>query len=181
MGELRTRRLWLRHWRADDAEPFAALNSDPAVMAHFPSVLSRAQSDELAERIADGLDRRGWGLWAVEIGATGGFAGFIGLQPVAFDAPFTPAVEIGWRLARTEWGRGYASEGARGVLAHAFGPLGLNEVVSFTVPANRRSRRVMEAIGMRHDPAGDFDHPGIRPDHPLRRHVLYRIARPDAG
>jgi RimJ/RimL family protein N-acetyltransferase len=174
--ELRTARLLLRGWRDSDLAPFAALNADPEVMEHFPSTLSRAQSDGLADRIVAGIERHGWGLWAVELNSTGAFTGFVGLNPVPFEAPFTPAVEIGWRLARPYWGSGLATEAARPVLAHAFGPLGLEELVSFTSTTNLRSQRVMQKLGMRHDPADDFDHPSMPEGHRLRRHVLYRIA-----
>lgn len=178
-ADIRTERLLLRQWRASDREPFAALNADPRVMEHFPSVLTRAQSDAMAARIEDGLTARGWGLWAVEVVGVAPFVGFIGLATPRFDAPFTPATEVGWRLAAEHWGRGYATEGARAALRHAFEVLGLEEVVSFTVPANVRSRRVMERIGMTRDEADDFDHPGMAADSPLRRHVLYRSRRLD--
>lgn len=176
--ELHTDRLLLRPWGHADREPFAALNADPEVMRHFPSTLTRADSDAFVDRVVAGLDDRGWGLWAVEVTATGDFAGFVGLNPATFVAPFTPAVEIGWRLGRPFWGQGIASEAARAVLEHAFGPLGLVEVVSFTTTTNLASQRVMQRIGMGRDPADDFDHPAIPEGHLLRRHVLYRIARP---
>jgi RimJ/RimL family protein N-acetyltransferase len=175
--ELRTARLLLRQWRDDDREPFAALNADPEVMEHFPNVLSRAESDALADGIEAGLDERGWGLWAVEVIATGTFAGFVGLNPVPFDGSFTPAVEIGWRLARHHWGHGFATEAACAVLDYGFGPLGLDEIVSFTATVNLPSQRVMQKLGMRHSRADDFEHPNIEPGHPLRHHALYRIAR----
>ena len=180
MTELRTQRAWLREWRESDREPFAALNADPAVMEHFPTVLSRAESDAFVDRIEAGFDARGWGLWALETtGSIGqspaGFAGFVGLNLAAFDAPFTPAVEIGWRLARPYWGHGLATEAATAVLDHAFGAIGLQEVVSFTATTNVASQRVMQKIGMHHDPADDFDHPALADGHRLRRHVLYRV------
>ncbi|GIU88749.1 MAG: N-acetyltransferase [Acidimicrobiia bacterium] len=177
--ELRTGRLRLRAWRPADREPFAALNADPEVMRHFPAPLTRAESDAAADAIAAGLARLGWGLWAVEVEGEGGapFVGFVGLSVPAFAAPFTPCVEVGWRLAREHWGKGYATEGATAAVGFAFGVLGLDEVVSFTVPANRRSRAVMERLGMTHDPADDFDHPRLPEGHPLRRHVLYRLPR----
>jgi RimJ/RimL family protein N-acetyltransferase len=176
--ELRTARVRLRQWRTSDREPFAALNADPLVMEHFPQVLSRADSDALADGLAAHLAEHGWGLWAVEITAPGTFAGFVGLSLATFDAPFTPAVEIGWRLARRHWGQGLAPEAARAVLDFAFGPLALDEIVSFTASTNRRSQRVMQKIGMSHDPADDFDHPALPVGHRLRRHVLYRMGRP---
>jgi RimJ/RimL family protein N-acetyltransferase len=172
---LSTERLLLRPWRADDLEPFASLNADPRVMEFFISVLSRHESDSLADRIERHLDEHGWGLWAVEISGGAPFAGYIGLATPRFEAHFTPCVEIGWRLAHEHWGRGYATEGARAALAFGFETLKLSEIVSFTVPANLRSRRVMERLGMTRDPADDFDHPALPVEHPLRRHVLYRI------
>jgi RimJ/RimL family protein N-acetyltransferase len=169
---LRTERLLLRGWRESDLEPFARLNADPQVMRYFPAPLSREESDTLAERIATSLTERSWGLWAVE--RDGVFLGFTGLAVPRFEAPFTPAVEIGWRLARAAWGFGYATEAATAVLRFASEELRLDSVVSFTAVENRRSRAVMERIGMVHDEAGDFDHPAIPAPSPLRRHVLYR-------
>ena len=176
--ELRTRRLLLRAWRDEDRAPFAALNADPDVMEHFPSALTSEQSAELVERIIDGFALRGFGLWAVEVPEVTPFIGFVGLAVPGFDAAFTPCVEVGWRLARAAWGRGYASEGAREVLRFAFDDLGLDEIVSFTAVPNMRSQQVMQRIGMTHDPADDFDHPRMPPRDPLRRHVLYRICSP---
>jgi ribosomal-protein-alanine N-acetyltransferase len=176
MGHMmRTERLVMRGWRETDREPFAALNADPEVMEHFPEKLSREQSDAFADKIEAGFAERGWGLWALE--ADGEFIGYTGLQPVSFETHFTPAVEIGWRLARGAWGRGYASEAARAAAAFAFAELELDELVSFTVPENTRSRAVMERIGMTHDPADDFDHPKLPDGHPMQRHVLYRATR----
>jgi RimJ/RimL family protein N-acetyltransferase len=177
--EIRTDRLLLRRWCAADREPYAVLNSDPAVMEHFPAVLSREQSDAHATRIAAALEERGFGLWAVEVPGVKSFAGFIGLTRPHFEAHFTPCVEIGWRLCRECWGRGYATEGARAALGFGFRHLGLAEIVSFTVIGNFRSRRVMEKIGMTHRPADDFDHPLLPEGHRLRRHVLYRIPKGD--
>jgi RimJ/RimL family protein N-acetyltransferase len=172
--ELSTPRLLLRRWRAGDREPFAALNADPEVMEHFPALLSREQSDRLVERIEAEFERRGHGLWALETRASGEFVGFTGLAAVPFEADFTPAVEVGWRLARPAWGHGYATEAGRAALAFGFDRLGLDEIVSFAVPGNARSRAVMERIGMERDPAGDFDHPSLPAGSPLSRHVLYR-------
>jgi len=175
---LRTPRLLLRGWRDEDLAPFAALNADPAVMEHFPAVLGRAESDALAARIAAQFDARGFGLWAVEAPGVAPFLGFVGLAVPRFTAPFTPCVEIGWRLARDFWGRGYALEAAQAAFDFAWGPADLAALVSFTAPANRRSVALMERLGMRRDPAEDFDHPLLAEGHRLRRHVLYRIARP---
>jgi RimJ/RimL family protein N-acetyltransferase len=172
---LRSARLVLRRWRPGDREPFAALNADPEVMEHFPATLSRAESDALADRIEAGFDEHGFGLWALEVAGGRPFIGFTGLSVPRFRAHFTPAVEIGWRLARRYWGHGYASEAASRVLRFAFRDLGLPEVVSFTSTANARSQAVMKRIGMVHDPADDFDHPSLDDGHPLRRHVLWRM------
>ena len=173
--EIATPRLWLRRWRADDVEPFAALNADPEVMEHFPSTLSRKETAAATGWIDAHFKKRGYGLWAAEVPGQASFIGYIGLAVPGFEASFTPCVEIGWRLARPWWGQGLATEGARAVLAHGFESLELPEIVSFTVPGNVRSRRVMEKLGMRY--SGDFEHPRIERGHPLRRHVLYRLAR----
>ena len=175
---LTTARLVLRGWRPEDRAPFAALNADPVVMEHFPAPLDREASDALAARLAAHFDERGFGMWAVEAPGVAPFLGFVGLSVPRFQAAFTPCVEIAWRLAREFWGRGYALEAARAALAYAWGPADLAEVVSFTVPANRRSVAMMERLGMRRDLAGDFDHPLLPEGHRLRRHVLYRLARP---
>jgi len=179
MSELSTPRLRLRQWRASDLEPFAALNADPRVMEFMPGLLSSAESDALAQRCAAEIARLGFGFWATELHASGAFIGFVGLHVPAFEAPFTPCVEIGWRLERTSWGNGFGTEAARECLRFAFESLGLEEVVSFTVLLNGRSRAVMERLGMRQDPLGDFDHPRLPAEHPLRRHVLYRLRRED--
>jgi RimJ/RimL family protein N-acetyltransferase len=170
--EIRTERLLLRRWTQPDRGPFAELNADPRVMEHFPSVLTRAASDAMVERIEAHFERHGFGLWAVEVIDQAPFIGFVGLAVPAFEAHFTPCVEVGWRLATQFWGRGYATEAARACVAFAFDQAGLLEIVSMTVPENIRSRRVMERLGMTHAPADDFDHPTL-PDH--RRHVLYRL------
>ena len=152
------------------------MTADPLVMEHFPRVLSRDESDTLADRIEAHFERHGFGFWAVEIRGSAPFAGFVGLAVPSFEASFTPCVEVGWRLAREYWGRGVATEGARAAVELASRDLGLHEVVAYTVPANRRSRRVMEKLGMTTDTADDFDHPELAVGHPLRRHVLYRLA-----
>ena len=178
--ELETERLRLRSWRPEDREPFAALNADPRVMEFYPATLSRAQSDTLVDRIEQSFRERGYGLFAVEEGATQRFLGYVGLWDASFDAAFTPAVEIGWRLASQVWGQGYAPEAARRVLADGFGRVGLAEIVSFTSRINLRSRRVMEKLGMQRDPAEDFDHPAVAAGSALRPHVLYRLQGPTA-
>jgi ribosomal-protein-alanine N-acetyltransferase len=144
-------------------------------MEHFPSVLSPAESETLADRVDAHFAQHGFGLWAVEVPDQIPFIGFVGLAIPSFEAPFTPCVEVGWRLGVEHWKRGYATEAARAALAFGFGPLGLREIVSFTVPENARSRRVMERLGMTHDPADDFDHPSLLGH---RRHVLYRLRSP---
>ena len=153
------------------------MNADPRVMEYFVSTLTREESDASVERFERELAERPFGLWAVEILGGTAFAGFVGLSVPGFTAPFMPCVEIGWRLAAAHWGRGYATEAARAALVHAWA-VGLDEVVSFTTAANAPSRAVMARIGMRHDPASDFEHPRLPDGHPLRPHVLYRIARP---
>jgi RimJ/RimL family protein N-acetyltransferase len=147
-------------------------------MEHFPGTLTRRESDELVDRIEAGFAENGFFLWAVELRASGEFIGFTGLAAPGFEAHFTPAVEIGWRLARSAWGHGYATEAARAALEFGFEEVGLKEIVSFTTPLNRRSRAVMERLGMSHDPADDFEHPSLPPGHPLRPHVLYRLKSP---
>ena len=174
---LRTERLLLRGWRPEDRAAFAALNDDPAVMEHFPNHLTRAQSDAMVERITTFLDEHGWGLWAVEVSDTGEFIGFTGLSVPRFVAAFTPCVEVGWRLARSSWGHGYATEAARASVAHGFGPLGLDEIVAMVVPDNDRSQAVVRKLGMTRDADADFDHPLIPEGSPVRRHRLYRLNR----
>jgi RimJ/RimL family protein N-acetyltransferase len=144
-------------------------------MEFLPKCFSREESDRLIERIEAHFRKHSFGLYAVELRENHCFAGFLGLSVPAFEAHFTPCVEIGWRLAAEYWGQGLATEGARAVLKYAFADLKLQEVVSFTVPANIRSRRVMEKIGMTHNPADDFDHPNLPLGHPMSRHVLYRV------
>ena len=175
--ELRTERLFLRRWRDSDRIPFQQMNADPRVMEFMPEPLTADASDALFDRAQEHFNRHGFGPFAVELVETIAFIGFIGLSVPAFGAHFMPAVEIGWRLSFDHWGRGLATEGARAVLDHGFVTLKLSGVVAFTVPANVRSRRVMEKLGMAHDPADDFDHPRLPEGHPLRRHVLYRISR----
>lgn len=169
----------MRGWRPADREPFAAMNADPEVMEHFPAMLSRAESDTFVDRIEAAFARDGFGLWALEVTETGAFIGFTGLIMQTFEAHFTPAVEVGWRLARTAWGHGYASEAARAALAYGFDHASLTEIVSMTTVANTRSQAVMRRIGMTRDPADDFEHSKIPAGSPLRPHVLYRITADD--
>ncbi len=179
-----TPRLCLRQWRDTDRSPFAALNADPVVMEHFVAPIGRVESDAFVDRQIAKLAGRRYGLWAVEIRGGAPFIGFVGLESPTYETHFTPAVEVGWRLACPFWGAGYATEAAGAALGYGFRELGLAQIVSFTATANVRSRAVMERIGMTHDPADDFDHPRIPRGHPLCRHVLYRLDRrsaPGAG
>lgn len=168
-------RIRLRRWREEDREAFAAMNSDARVMEFFRSPLSRVESDAMVARIEKQFGEHGFGLWAIEVPGVAPFVGFAGLTWARFSAPFTPCVEVGWRLAFEYWGHGYATEAARLALGYGFGTAALSEVVSFTSATNRRSRAVMKRLGMRRDPAEDFDYPGFSEGHPLRRHVLYRL------
>jgi ribosomal-protein-alanine N-acetyltransferase len=177
MPTLTTPRLRLRPWRDDDLPAFAALNADPRVMGFFPKLLSQAESDASAAAIRENCELRGFGFWVVEILDATPFIGFVGLSVPRFEAHFTPCVEIGWRLAFEHWHGGFATEAARAAARFGFEQLNLKEIVSFTVPENVRSRRVMERLGMMHDAAEDFDHPALPVGHPLRRHVLYRLSR----
>lgn len=157
------------------------MNADPCVMEYFPAALSPAESDALAARIDEHFKRHGFGGFAAELRETGAMIGFVGLAVPSFEAHFTPCIEIGWRIAFEYWGQGLATEAASEVMKFGFDDLALNEVVSFTASGNLRSRRVMEKLGMQHDPADDFDHPTLPNGHPLRRHVLYRKDRASAA
>lgn len=175
---IKTNRLILRPWRKTDLEPFAALNADAQVMEHLPSSLSKEESALMMKRMQAKIEEKGWGFWAVSLETNGEFIGFIGmndLEHTLFPAPFTPAVEIGWRLAYPFWGKGYATEGALACLKYGFDTLHLQEIVSFTATQNMRSRAVMERIGMHSYPKDDFDHPNLPNGHKLKRHVLYRL------
>lgn len=179
MTEIRTERLILRGWRDADRAALAAINADPQVMEFFPAPLSRAESDTMIDRQMARLARDGLCFLALERRADGVLLGFTGLATVTFAAPFTPAVEIGWRLARHAWGQGYATEAARACLRLGFTDRGLAEILAFAVPGNVRSHAVMERIGMRRDPDGSFDHPALPDGHRLRRHWLWRLGRQD--
>jgi RimJ/RimL family protein N-acetyltransferase len=175
---IQTPRLRLRPWREADLIPFAAMNADSRVMEYLFKMLNREESDHLAVLIGEHIQRHGFGLWAVEVPGAADFIGYVGLSIPSFETHFTPCVEIGWRLAYDHWGKGYATEGAKAVRDYAFEELRLDQIVSFTSPANVRSRRVMEKIGMTHNPADDFLHPRRPENHPHREHVLYRLSRP---
>lgn len=172
---LTTERLHLRQWQESDRLPFAEMNADPRVTEFIGKSLTREESDRRFDRIEASFEQHGFGLYAAELRADRSFLGFIGLSVPNFEAAFTPCVEIGWRLIADAWGRGYATEGARAVAAHAFGPLKLESIVSFTAVQNTRSRHVMEKLGMTFDPSDSFDHPNLPEGHPLRPHVLYRL------
>ncbi len=180
---LETDRLRLRQWRDDDLDAWAAMGQDPEVMACFPALYTRAEAQAAIARQAAFIAEHGYGFWAVELIGAAPFIGFCGIKDVLFDAPFVPAVEIGWRLAREHWGQGYATEAAGAALGYAFGALALDEIVAFLLPANRRSAAVCERLGMRRDPSGDFDHPVIPAGtisvagFPQQRHILYRRSR----
>jgi len=173
--EIPTVRLILRSWRESDRPPFAKMNADSAVMEFFPSPLSREESDALVSRFVDELAQRNYCPWAVEERDSGGFIGFVGLHEVPEYLSFAPAIEVGWRLARPFWGRGYATEAAAAALAFGFDTLGIDKIVSFTSTVNLRSRRVMERLSMSRNPDEDFEHPKVAEGHTLRPHVLYRL------
>lgn len=175
---LTTPRLLLRLWRAEDLDAYVALNADPAVIEFLPGPVAADAALRFFDTQNALYARHGCCFFAAELVETGELAGFVGLKYQDFAVPFAPCHEVGWRLASRCWGKGLATEGAQAALRLGFDVLGLDEIVSFTVPANVRSRRVMERIGMVRDPAGDFAHPALPADHPLSRHVLYRIARP---
>ena len=171
---LHTARLLLRQWRDDDFAAFAELSADPAVMEYLvplPGWVARKRAH---------WEKVGFGQWVVEIPDEASFVGVVGLETVSYEAPFTPAVEVAWRLARAYWGKGYATEAARAALDYGFDELGLIEIVALTVSANWRSRRVMERLGMTRAPEDDFDHPRL-PEGPLKRHVLCRLRSPNTG
>jgi RimJ/RimL family protein N-acetyltransferase len=172
--ELQTERLLLRRWRQKDRAPWASMSADPLVMEHFPSLLSAAESDAFVDRMEACFEERGYGLWAVELRGTAAFVGCVGLLPVDIDAHFTPAIEVGWRLARAFWGRGIATEAAIAAISFGFDELALTGIVAFTAARNLPSRRVMARLGMLRDPAEDFLHRDLPPGNPLAPHVLYR-------
>jgi len=173
--EIQTERLFLRQWRREDRKPFAAMNADPEVMRYFPATLTHEQSDAMADRCQMSLEKRGWGLWAVELKAERSFIGFVGLSIPVANLPFMPCVEIVWRLASSAWGKGFATEAGRAALRVAFVDLQLAEIVSFTSVINTRSRAVMERLGMKEDNQ-TFEHPGVPIGNLLREHCLYRLS-----
>lgn len=180
---LRGPRVTLRPWRLPgDLDPLFAINGDPQAMRFFLNTMDRAESDEWGRRIADDFDLRGWGFWVVDLHADGlnpgaDMVGVVGIKPAPFEADFTPATEIGWRIASRFQRRGLAEEAARLALAHGFGPAGLDRIVAWTPPANEPSWRLMDKLGMRRDRV--FPHPRVPEGHPLRDHLLYRLDRAD--
>lgn len=179
MEILRTARLSLRTWRQEDIADLVRLSEDPSVHEFLPGPWTAEKASVLADTQNRLYERHGTCYFASTLRDSGALVGFVGLKYQDFEQPFAPCFELGWFLGRRYWGQGYASEGARAGIAHGFGKLGLEEIISFTVPENVRSRRVMERLGLRHDPAGDFAHPALPPGHRLSRHVLYRLRRPD--
>ncbi len=175
---LSTKRLLLRQWEESDLPLFAKMNADSRVMEWFPSTLSKEESNTLAEKIQHELQEKEYGLWAVEVVGIAPFIGFVGLHYHDYSAPFTPCIEIGWRLAYEHWGKGYAYEAASRVLDYAFNTLKLKEIVSFTTPENTRSWGLMKKLGMTHNPKDDFYHPKLPKDHPFSFHVLYKLKHP---
>ncbi|MDJ0660219.1 MAG: GNAT family N-acetyltransferase [Crocosphaera sp.] len=173
--EILTARLKLREWKEADKEPLFKLNSDPRVMEFMPKLLSKEESDNYLEVIKLRFEEDGYSFFAVELIENQTFIGLMGLSVPQFDSFFTPCVEIGWRLAYDYWGKGYATEGAKASLDYGFNELGLSEIVSFTVPRNIRSRRVMQSIGMHY--VGEFNHPLLPQKHPLEKHSLYKIKK----
>ncbi len=176
---LKANRLILRRWRKEDLSPFAEMNADPLTMRFMPGVMTADETRLQMERFEEHHRLQGFGVWALEAPGVAPFVGFTGLQRVGVEAPFTPAVEVGWRLTPAYWGRGYATEAAKAALRYGFEELALDQIVSFTVPANTASWAVMERIGMVRDVGGDFDHPRLPVGHALRRHILYRMSRAD--
>jgi len=178
---LRTARLLLRSWRDSDGAPLAAICADPKVAEFLPAPLTPAICEAMRQRFLAHWARHGFGPWAVEHALDGRLLGFAGLQWTAFEAPFAPAVEALWQFASEAWGHGYASEAAQAALDDARDRLGISGVHAFTVPANRRSQRVMKRLGFVRDPAADFDHPRLPAGHPLARHWLYRLPASGSG
>lgn len=174
---IETERLYLRNWIEEDIAPYYSLNQHPKVIEFLREPLTMQQVEDFIVAANQHQTKHGYTLWAVEPKNRPTCIGFIGLNYTTWEAPFTPAVEVGWRLDADWWGKGYATEGAKACLVYGFNTCGLQEIVSFTVSENNRSRRVMEKIGLIRDVNGDFAHPKLEPDHPLSKHVLYRIKK----
>lgn len=176
---IETERLILRTWKQEDADSYYLINQDPKVIEFLQGPLTMEQVYDYITAANNHWDKHGYTLWATELKATGEFMGFMGLNYIDWEAHFTPAIEIGWRLGSQYWGKGYATEGAKASLEYGFEQCGLKEIVSLSVPANVRSIHVMEKIGMRRDLNGDFAHPKLHPEHPLSKHILYRVTVQD--
>ena len=176
---IETSRLVLRRWRESDLVPFAELNADPIVMRFLRGVLTRDESDAYVRRVQLHMAQHGFCKWAVEAPGVAPFIGAVGISHVRFEASFTPAVEVAWRLGRRFWGQGYATEAARAAMADGFARVGLGEIVAITALGNMASQRVMQRLGMMR--SIEFDHPLLVEDSPLRRHILYRLAAPGAA
>lgn len=179
MKHIETDRIILREWQENDLKPFTKLNADPLIMEYFPRVLEESGSKRLFKHFQEHFKKHGYGLYALENKTSHEFMGFVGLNKIEFDAPFTPATEIAWRLDYEYWGKGYATEAARAVLNHAFKTLKLDEIVAYCVYDNDRAIHVMEKLGMKRDPKGDFDYPKLPKGHPLGQHILYRLKKKD--
>jgi len=174
---LRTKRLILRPWKPDDLEPFSEMNADLKVMAYYASILTREESDALASKIQQDYATRAYGFWAIEIPGIAPFIGYVGLNYWNLEMSFAPCIDIGWRLASSHWGHGYATEGAQEALRYGFEELDLSEIVAMATIGNVRSRRTMERLGMIHNPDENFHHPKLPKDHLLSMRVLYRLRR----
>ena len=174
---IETERLYVRQWEEEDLHPFYKLNSSPKVMRFYPNLLSRKESDNFVCKASSQIDENGYSFWAIELKESSKLIGTMGIADVHFKEHFTPAVEIAWRLASQYWGFGYATEAAKAVFDYGYKELNLKEIVSFTVPENKRSIRVMEKIGLSRDPQRDFYHPKLPREHRLSRHVLYRTLK----
>lgn len=172
-----TERLILRTWKPEDATAYFLINQDPKVIEFLRGPLTMQDVNDFIPAANRHQEQHGFTLWAAELKSTGELIGWIGLNSIVTGLPFTPTVEIGWRLGSQYWGNGYATEGAKAALAYGFEKCRLQEITSFTVPANKRSIRVMEKIGMRYDPEGDFAHPKLPADHRLSHHILYRTRK----
>lgn len=175
MIEINTPRLLLRQWHESDYRAFAQLNADKDVMAHFPTILDEEASNQMAARCRQLINDNGWGFWAAELKESREFIGFIGLHQPTVDLPFSPCIEVGWRLAKAYWGKGLATEGAKKALAFGFMALNLDEIVSFTAMSNKRSEAVMKRLSM--DAKGVFEHPSLTKDSPLLHHYLYSLTK----
>lgn len=177
MQAIRTKRLLLREWQDNDLQAFSLINQDPLVMAHMPNLLTLEETKAFISKMSAHYAAHGFGPMALTLSSSGELIGYVGLKHIEFQADFTPAIEIAWRVASQHWNQGYATEAAQAILEFGFQSLGLNEIVSMTVPANTGSIRVMEKIGMERDLKADFAHPALPKDHKLSLHVLYRIKK----